>query len=68
MAEQLPTDGHIFVHSALKILKLFNFSSLVEIITQKFSMKSVALWETDDKTVNDVLKSNNCVLCNRLLN
>lgn len=32
VAEQLPTDGHIFIHNTLKILKLFNFIFLVEII------------------------------------
>lgn len=64
VAEQLPTDGHVFVHNTLKILKLFNFSFLVEIIP-KFLIKSVVLWQTDDKTVTNVLKS---ILCNRLLN
>lgn len=67
MAEQLPTDVHIFVPNTLKILKLFNFSFLVEII-QKFLIKSVVLWETGDKTVNNVLKSDDCILCNRFLN
>lgn len=45
VAEQLPTDGRGFVRNTLKILELFNFSFLVEIIP-KFLIKSVVLWQT----------------------
>lgn len=40
VAEQLPTDGHILVRNTLKILKLFNFSFIVEVI-KKILLKSV---------------------------